>query len=70
MRQSELGQSSDNYGFLLGVLSVIGLVVGVLYLWLFKRPAGEAFYVLPLAVLMTIAIFALFILIIHFWERP
>lgn len=66
MGPSELGQSKEGYSLLI----FVGLIVGILYMWVFQRPAWESIYVLPLAVLATVLIFALFILIIHYLQEP
>ena len=69
MVTSEAGQSSDGYGILIGFLSFIGLVVGIVYMWLFKRPFPDALYILPIAVIGTILLFALFVIIIKFIQE-
>jgi hypothetical protein len=61
----ELGQSKEGYNLLI----FVGLVMGILYMWVFQRPFWEASYILPLAVLATVLVFALFILIIHFLQE-
>ena len=69
MGPSELGQSKESYSCLILVDLIVGLIVGILYMWAFQRPFREAVYILPLAVLTTALIFALFILIIHFLQE-
>ena len=69
MNNSEAGQSRDGYGILIGFLSLIGLVVGVLYMWLFQRPLRDALFIFPLAIIGTIVIFAIFVITLEAIHR-
>lgn len=65
----EAGQSSDGYGVLIGFLCFIGLVIGVVYMWLFERPFPDALYILPISMIGTILLFALFVVLIKFIQE-
>jgi hypothetical protein len=69
MTDSEAGQSKDGYGLLIALLSLIGLVVGTLYMWLFQRPLPDAIFIFPIAIIGTIALFAIFVLLIEAIQR-
>lgn len=69
MVTSEAGQSRDGYGILIGFLSFVGLIIGIVYMWLFERPFPDALYIFPIAIIGTILLFAFFVILIKFIQE-
>jgi hypothetical protein len=65
MGPSKSGQGWAGYTGLI----FIGLIVGILYMWVFQRPFLELFFIIPLAIIGTAAIFALFIIAINYFYK-
>ena len=65
MKPSKSGQGWEGYTGLI----VIGLIVGILYVWAFERPFRDIFFIIPLAIIGTALIFAIFIVAINYFHK-